>query len=271
MTPYLAILSARYRTLIQYRAAAFAGFVTQLFWGFIRIMILNAFYESTTAAQPLSLPSVIAYVWLGQAFLGLLPWNVDRDVQEMVRTGSLAYELVRPLGMYPLWFARAMAWRTATAGLRSIPLVVVAGLLLPVIGLGEWALPLPAGWAGLGLFILSISAAVLLSSSLTTLFNLNLIWTISGTGAAVFLPALVMIFSGLIIPLPLFPDWAQGIIAAMPFRGLADVPYRIYTGDIVPARAPAEIGLQLLWSAALAGFGAAVMARGTKRMTIQGG
>lgn len=43
MTPYLAILSARFRTLLQYRAAAAAGFGTQLFWGLIRMMIFEAF------------------------------------------------------------------------------------------------------------------------------------------------------------------------------------------------------------------------------------
>ena len=31
--PYRAVVSARYRMLLQYRAAAFAGLVTQCFWG----------------------------------------------------------------------------------------------------------------------------------------------------------------------------------------------------------------------------------------------
>jgi len=42
--PLVAVVSARYRTLLQYRAAAFAGFATQLFWGAIRLMILAAFF-----------------------------------------------------------------------------------------------------------------------------------------------------------------------------------------------------------------------------------
>ena len=65
MTAYWAILSARFSSLLQYRAAAAAGFGTQLFWGFIRVMIFHAFYRSTTAAQPMEFPEVVTYIWLG--------------------------------------------------------------------------------------------------------------------------------------------------------------------------------------------------------------
>ena len=67
MRPYLAILAARFRTLLQYRAAAAGGVFTQSFFGLMRIMILEAFYRSTAQTQPLSMAQMIGYVWLGQA------------------------------------------------------------------------------------------------------------------------------------------------------------------------------------------------------------
>ena len=73
MTGYRAILSARFRTLLQYRVAAIAGIGTQIFWGLILVMVLEAFYRSTTAPQPMTIEEVRTYVWLGQAFLGMLP------------------------------------------------------------------------------------------------------------------------------------------------------------------------------------------------------
>ena len=39
MRPYLAIVSARFRMLLQYRAAAIAGLWTQVFFGLVLIMI----------------------------------------------------------------------------------------------------------------------------------------------------------------------------------------------------------------------------------------
>src|SRR5688572_33211284 len=94
--PYLAVAGARFRLLLQYRAAAFAGFVTQCWWGAIKIMVLAAFYRGAVDA-PMTLRQAIDYIWLAQALLTLIPWSVDPDVARMVRTGDVGYERLRPL------------------------------------------------------------------------------------------------------------------------------------------------------------------------------
>ncbi|MGD0111413.1 MAG: ABC transporter permease, partial [Armatimonadota bacterium] len=119
MRSYRAIVSARFRMLLQYRAAAAAGFGTQLFWGLIRVMIFEAFYRSTTAAQPMTLPQVVDYIWLGQAtFVMTLTYYMDLDIMAMVRSGTVVYELLRPLDLYALWFSRSVASRAAPMLLR---------------------------------------------------------------------------------------------------------------------------------------------------------
>jgi ABC-2 type transport system permease protein len=99
LRPYLAIVSARFRTLLQYRAAALAGAGTQALFGLVRLMVLEAFYRSTVAPQPLGFGQVVAYIWLGQITFTLQPYNLDRDVRALVRTGTVAYELVRPVDL----------------------------------------------------------------------------------------------------------------------------------------------------------------------------
>ena len=76
----------------------------QLFWGLIRMMIFLAFYASSNRPRPMSRADMVTYIWLGQAMLGLLPWNFDSDVRNMLKTGSVAYELVRPLDLYAHWY-----------------------------------------------------------------------------------------------------------------------------------------------------------------------
>ena len=39
MSAYMAVVSARFRMMLQYRSAAFAGLGTQMFWGIMRVMI----------------------------------------------------------------------------------------------------------------------------------------------------------------------------------------------------------------------------------------
>ena len=233
--PYVAMLGARFRMLLQYRAAAFAGFSTQLFWGAIKLMILGAFLAANHHASPMSLPQLAAYVWLGQALLGMLPWNVDTELQEKMMSGAVAYELLRPVDLYAFWYARTVALRTATTFMRMIPMIVFAGVLLPLFGLGAWALPPPASAAGTLCFLVSLTAAVALASAITMLMHVALIWTLSGRGFNTVMIGVVIVFSGLTIPLPLFPDWLQPLLYWQPFRGVADVPYRIYSGNIASA------------------------------------
>src|SRR5678809_1095324 len=174
MIPYLAYFRARWRVLMTYRAAAFAGFVTQLFWGWIRIMILEAFFLNAAGAPvPIDLVQVTAYIWLSQATLTVLAWNIEGDLSDMVRTGAVAYELLRPLDLFGGWFTRSVAKRTAPMVLRAAPLLVAA-----------WAwggLPLPTP-AGAGLWLLSLTGAIAVSAALTTLLSLTLLWNLAGEG-----------------------------------------------------------------------------------------
>ena len=271
MRPYLAILSARFRMMLQYRAAAFAGAGTQFWWGFILIMVLEAFYRASTVEPPISFPAVVAYIWLGQAFLGLLPWNHDKEIEELIRDGGVAYELVRPLDLYALWFMRTLALRTASTSLRCLPIFVFAGLILPYTPMAGWTLEPPVSGAAALMFAAAMAAAIVLSISITMLIHVSLLWTISGEGMARVVPSLVIVFSGMIVPLPLFPAWSQPLLAALPFAGLADVPYRIYSGHIALADAPTAILLSLVWAGVLIVVGRLLLARGFRRVVVQGG
>ncbi len=263
MISYTAILSANVRTLLQYRTAAVAGLITQIFWGLIRVMIFEAFYRSTTADQPMTLDEVVTYIWLGQAFFLLLPWDVDRQIHALIRSGLVGYELLRPVDLYNLWFTRALAFRTAPTLLRAVPLIAVAILFL---GMGA-----PASAAAGLAFCVSMIGALLISCAFTTLLNITLMWTVSGQGVAGLSAAAVTILTGMLIPVPFFPDWAQTVINALPFRGIVDTPYRLYLGHIPPSDAIWHLGHQFVWTVALILAGRWLLARGVRRLVMQGG
>ena len=126
MTQYLAIMGAHFRTQLQYRAAAWAGIGTQLFFGLVKVMIFTGFFQSSHAVQPMNYDQVINYIWLGQALLMILPFRVDAELANLIRSGNVAYELSRPVHIYRLWFFRGIAMRVAPVMLRALPMIIIS-------------------------------------------------------------------------------------------------------------------------------------------------
>ncbi|MBM3458995.1 MAG: ABC transporter permease, partial [Armatimonadetes bacterium] len=195
--PYWTLFQARSRTLLQYRAAALAAVGTRVFWGVIRLMIYGGFYASTTSVQPLSEEQVAGYVWLGQAMLVMTLTWLDPEIRDMIRSGNVAYELVRPIELYWYWFARSVAARLVPTVVQGAPILLLVG---PLLGLR----PPPSLEAG-ALWVVSTVLALLLSSAIGTLMSVSLVWTISGEGVARLMPAFAYAFSGMAVPLLLWP------------------------------------------------------------------
>lgn len=263
MTAAWAVFRARFLALLQYRVAAIAGLGTQVFWGFLRLMIFAAFFRSTDVAQPLTMEEIVTYVWLGQATLMLVIWRPDAEVDQMVRSGNVAYELLKPVDLYTLWFARSVAGRAAPTILRAVPMLALAWFFF---GLGP-----PASFASFLSWIAGSIGALFLSGAMGTLILISMLWTVSGRGITVLLTTGAWALSGITLPLPLFPDWAQPLLNVLPFRGLMDVPFRLYMGHIPASEAFFVVGHQVVWVLLLAVFGRWLLGRGTRRLVVQGG
>ncbi len=190
-------------------------------------------------------------------------FRVDYDVRAMIESGAVAYELARPLDLYWLWYCRSLAARTAPVLLRMGPVILVAALF--------FGLRAPASPASAGLWVTSTCAAVLLSAAVATLLTTTLLWTVAADGINAVAFGLIWLFSGLVVPLPLFPDWLQPVLNVLPFRGMMDTPFRIYMGHIPPDQAILAIAHQLAWTVAFVMLGRFMVGAGTRKLVVQGG
>ena len=260
---YFAVFSAQLRIGLQYRAAALSGSVGQVVFGLIFIMVLRAFYESSSSVPPMPFADAVVYIWLGQAMLGMLPAYLGPDLPRLMRTGDVVFELLRPVDLYGLWFARAVAYRAAAVVLRAMPVCLLAGLF--------FGLRPPATWEAGVAWGLATLLALWVSCAMAMLFSLTLLWTVAGSGITHLGVAAVSLLSGMLVPLPFFPDWLQGFMDWLPFRSLYDIPFRLYLGHIPPQEAVGALLQQAGWGAGLVLAGYAVMARGRRRLIVQGG
>ncbi len=225
MKAYLSFIRLRFAVQLQYRAAVLASFITNTFFGFIRVMVILAFYASSSASQPMSMEQAVTYTWLTQVVFRMLPYNFDTEVLAMVRSGNIAYEMCRPLDLYFIWYCRLLALRIVPTVLSGASLYIIA-VILPGNSGASLPVSLPAGAA----WLVSTICALFLGCAISNIITVSALWTVAGDGMQRILPALVMILSGSIVPLAFFPDWMQSILKILPFAGLMDIPFRFYLG-----------------------------------------
>jgi len=299
---YAAAASSRFRSAFQYRAAAAAGIACQGFWGLILIMGLEAFYAASAggvgtagasgavgmaggaprlgaswlglangaaAVPPLS--SMISYIWLGQAFLVLTPWGPDPEVRDTIRTGSVAIELLKPLDLYSFWLSKALGLKAAQLSLRALPVLIFGGFLMPLVCLGDYRLSPPPTLGHFFAFLVSLVAALFLCAAVVGIFDILLFRTVSAVGATSLAASLVSLGSGLLVPLPVLPPALGSTLKLLPFSGLADAPFRFWTGIAPLATLPASLAHQVGWTIVLVAAGRAVVRRELLRLDILGG
>lgn len=272
MRSYRALFRQQMIAGVQFRAAFWSRLLTNIFWGYVRSVILYAFYvHGAGGAAPegaaLSLPQAVGMVWLSQAAGNLLPgWGMDFAVWNGISRGDVAYELARPLDIYAHWYARALAMRVAPFALAIVPVAGVA-LLVP----GGLGLMPPVSPAGLLACLCALTGGLLVSCATICLSYALLMDVRFGPAPANIVLTVSQILSGLYLPLSLWPDWMQGFLTWQPFAGMMDLPLRFYVGAADPALLPQTMAAQLVWAALLIPLGRAWINRNLRKLALQGG
>lgn len=267
MKKYLSFFRLRFTMGLQYRAAAFAGIVTQFAWGFMEIMIFRAFYKADASAFPMSFSATASYLWLQQAFLAFFAaWMMENEIFDSIVNGNIAYELCRPINVYNMWYSRSIANRLSRAVLRCFPILIVAAFLPRPYGIEA-----PASLLHFILFLITLALGLAVTVSFCMMIYMLTFFTISPQGLRMVFTSTVEFFAGAIIPLPFFPEKIQKILELLPFASMQNVALRIYSGSMSSYEMQKSILLQVFWLMAVTAAGKFLCRLAEKRITIQGG
>lgn len=267
MKKYLAIFRIRFVNRLQYRAAALAGMATQFAWGFMLILAYSAFYRSNPNAFPMEFPQMVSYIWMRQAFLLLYTaWVYADDISAAIESGSIAYEMVRPVDLYSRWFCQITASRLAGAMLRCVPVLIVA-FFVPA----PFRMSLPQNPAALLMFLFSTILSLCVVAAYSMLVYISVFYTLSLRGIRTFVGAVTDFLAGAIVPLPFFPGPLRAVLELSPFAAMQNAPLRIYSGNITGMDAVWAMVLQIFWLIVLLMIGRIAISRALKKVVVQGG
>lgn len=266
MRLYLSYFKLRIITFLQYRSAAIAGLTTQFFWGIMLIFIYMALYQNADNVS-MNLEQVICYVWLHQAFFAFVAVRTtDLEIRDAIRSGSVAYEIIRPYNLYYWWYIKALAKRISGGLLRVIPVVLFASILPKPYGLS-----LPASFGNFILFLISLILGGLVVTGINMLIHTIGFYTYNEAGISSMLNSVMELLAGEMIPVALLPIFIQRGTYYLPFRLVCDLPFRLYSNNIGLMEGIFSIGLQIVWIIILVMVGNLIVKKSLKKVFIQGG
>jgi ABC-2 type transport system permease protein len=112
---------------------------------------------------------------------------------------------------------------------------------------------------------------VSVSFMLRYLVNMIAFWSMEIRGFIGLYTVIIGPFSGLFVPVHLFPGWLRTIAYATPFPSLFQSPIDVLSGRVLGTAALGLVGQQLGWLIILVLTGRVVTWRAAHRLVVQGG
>lgn len=239
---------------------------TQFFWGMMLVFIYMALYANGGIAS-MSLTQVITYTWLHQAFYAFLNVRLnDKEISDSIKSGNVAYEIIRPYNLYYWWYIKSISKRIASGMLRFMPVIIIS-LLLPA----PYGLTLPSSFLNFILFLVSLILGCLVVSGINMLVHTIGFYTYNEDGISNMLNTIMEFLAGEFMPVALLPMFIQKSTYYLPFRLIGDLPFRIYSNNVGISEGLISIGLQIIWIFILVILGNYIVKKSLNKVFIQGG
>lgn len=220
ITKYLWIgwTSARSNLAYITEVASRAVFLFVILYIFLQLWRVTYAETNVQELGDLTLTQMLWYLGITESIVLSAP-TIAQEVDEDVRTGALAMQLIRPLSypLYRLW--TSLGERTVRFGLN---LSVSIALALLFVGF------IPLNLPGILLFLLSLPLAFVLDFLATFLVGLGAFWLENTTGLMLIYSRITMILGGMLIPLDLLPEQWQPLLRNLPFASIVYGPARLF-------------------------------------------
>jgi viologen exporter family transport system permease protein len=193
-------------------------FMAVILYTFMRLWTVVYSGTGTQRLGGLTLQQMIWYMVLTESMV-LSSVRVSMEVDEDVRTGRIAVQLLRPMSFSLSRLAQVL-------GERSVRFIVnlLIGALIATLLVG----PIAVSPSSVAMLALVLPSAFVLDFLGYFGIGLCAFWLESTTGLALIYSRLSMLVGGVLLPMEVFPQGLQAIARWLPFAGIIYGPARVF-------------------------------------------
>ncbi|MFF5917765.1 ABC transporter permease [Streptomyces flavochromogenes] len=266
MRLYATVAAGGFRRHATYRVATAAGVFTNSVFGLVLSYTYIALWDARPHLGGYSMDDALAYVWIGQALLtvcGMMGGGFENELIERIRTGDIAVDLYRPADLQTWWFSANLG--------RSAYQLLGRGVAPMALGWLAFRFTLPAGPGSWLAFLVAVALGSTVGFALWYVVAMSAFWLLDGQGVVQVAWLGGLFFSGMLLPLNVFPGALGEVARALPWASLLQVPADVYLGTYEGWGLARAYAFQGGWALVLLVVGRAVQAAATRKVVVQGG
>jgi ABC-type uncharacterized transport system permease subunit/sugar/nucleoside kinase (ribokinase family) len=261
--PYARLCRNSFLTALSFRGRTLLFLFSETIAILAQFFLWRALFEHGGAVNGIEFRDMITYFILNSLLGALFRMRVGERLAAGIYDGSIASDLLRPLRLKLTYAAFESGGILADLLLRFLPPALVWGALFAIRG--------PASPGALVSALFFLAAGLVINHQTEMIIGQTAFWLQETWYLPWFHRALLVLFSGSLVPLWFYPEGLRRVAEALPFRFTSFVPLSLYLGKIDPASLPELAAWALGWIAALGLLERLVWVRGVRQIVVHGG
>lgn len=216
--------------------------------------------ETLAGFTVMQMTTYVAVSWMARAFYFN---NLDREISNDIRDGSLAVQMTRPYNYLMVKMMQGFGEGLFRLGLFMVPGMIVVSLIFPIQFPTD-----PMRWI---VFFIMLWFSFLINSQLNILTGLFAFFVENNEGLMRMKRVAVDLLSGVVVPIAFFPSWARPVLDWLPFPAITYLPSSVFTGRLEGAEVWNALLVQVIWFAVLIVPIWFIWRAARRRLFVQGG
>ncbi|MBH5318965.1 ABC-2 family transporter protein [Paenibacillus sp. GSMTC-2017] len=263
MSAYIDFIRIRFIMMLAYRVNYYSGIIIYAINIGAYYFLWQAIYGEQDTLAGFTVAQMTTYIavsWMARAFYFN---NLDREIANEIRDGSVAVQLIRPYSYLLVKMMQGFGEGLFRLLLFMVPGLAIVCLIFPV------SLPTdPAVWL---IYLVMLFFSFLINSQINILTGLFAFFVENNEGMMRMKRVMVDLFSGVVVPIAFFPGWLTGIMEWLPFQAITYLPSSVFTGRTPLNEAAGVFSIQVMWFVILLIPIWLTWRAARKRLIVQGG
>lgn len=262
MMRFVRIFFLSFQNVYQYRSQIFIWFLISLLHPLVYLLFWSGSVplEGRGAGEQ---AMISAYYLLLIVAGGLLFVHVETDAYEDIQRGQLSLYLLKPFSYLKFKWVDELPWRLIQGAFGAVSLLVIFVFNRDVLAFSP-------GFERFGISVLSVVLGYTSMFLFKMIILLTALWVTDIGGVQQFVEMILIVFSGIIMPIDLFPEGLAQYVVLTPFPYMIYYPIQSFLTGTHTRELVRIIGIQMFWVFFLYGVYRIVWHFGNRRFSAVG-